>query len=144
MKICVWNLKKFDHITRGEWNNFKFKNHIFCLCRRDKTSNKTPILSILPMYTTPYYWCKLWWYTINLNRRILSYWFFSNKYRIVWYTIKEPHFNAQIWHLNLHSINGRRIDRIDNSKWALVLLLQLPTWTWDFWRSERVQFPVHW
>jgi hypothetical protein len=25
------------------------------------------------MYTTLYHRCKLWWYTINLNRRIL-YW----------------------------------------------------------------------
>jgi hypothetical protein len=30
------------------------------------------------MYTTLYHMCKLWWYTINLSRWILSYWSFSN------------------------------------------------------------------
>jgi hypothetical protein len=67
MKISVWNKK------------MKLRNNIFCLCHRYKTFNITPILSILPMYTTLYHRCKFWWYTINLNCRILSYWFFSNK-----------------------------------------------------------------
>jgi hypothetical protein len=50
----------------------KWRNHIFRLCHRDKTSNNTPIPLILPMHTTLYHMWKLWCYTINLSRWILS------------------------------------------------------------------------
>jgi hypothetical protein len=56
----------------------KWRNHIFRLCHRDKTCNNTPILPIPPMHTTISHRCKLWWYTINLSHRILSYWSFLN------------------------------------------------------------------
>jgi hypothetical protein len=65
----------FGHITRGKWKKLKWINLIFRLYHRDKTSNNTPIP---PMYTTLYHRCKLWCYTINLSRRILSYRSFSN------------------------------------------------------------------
>jgi hypothetical protein len=62
----------------------KWRNHIFRLCHRDKTSNNTTIPPIPPMHTTLYHMCKFWWYTINLSRRIFSYWSFSNS-DIEWY-----------------------------------------------------------
>jgi hypothetical protein len=52
----------------------EIKNHIF----HYKTSNNTLIPPIPPMYITLYHRYKLWWYTINLSRQILSYWSFSN------------------------------------------------------------------
>jgi hypothetical protein len=64
----IW---KNGHFTRGKWKKLKWRNHIFRLCHRDKTSNNTPVPPIPPMYTTLYHRCKLWWYTINLNCWIL-------------------------------------------------------------------------
>jgi hypothetical protein len=64
----------------------KWRNHIFRLCHRYKTSNNTPITTYVYCHR-----CKLWWYTINLSRHIISYWYFcySGIYRVVWSTIKE-------------------------------------------------------
>jgi hypothetical protein len=82
MKISVQFILKIGHITKWKWKKqLKWRNHIFRLCHKDKTSNNTPIP---PMYTTLHHMCKLWWYTINLIRRILSYWSFSNS-DIGWY-----------------------------------------------------------
>jgi hypothetical protein len=83
MKIFLWNLKKMAISPEGNEKIWKWRNHIFRLCHRDKTSNNTPIP---PMYTTLYHRCKLWWYTINLSRWIL----FQQWYKVVWSTLKEP------------------------------------------------------
>jgi hypothetical protein len=76
--FCLIFFKKFGHIIKWKWKKLKWRNHIFRLCYRDKTSNNTPIPPIPPMRTTAYHMCKLWWYTINPSRWILSYGSFSN------------------------------------------------------------------
>jgi hypothetical protein len=80
--LKIWNEnfglkfeKKLVPSLEGNEKNLKWRNHIFRLCHWDKTFNNT---HVPPMYTTLYHACKLWWYTINLNRQILSYWSFSN------------------------------------------------------------------
>jgi hypothetical protein len=87
----IWNenfrlnfLKNWPYHQMEMRKQFKWRNHIFLLCHRDKTYNNTPIPPIPPMHTTIYHMCKLWWYTINLSRRILSYWSFFNS-GIGWY-----------------------------------------------------------
>jgi hypothetical protein len=78
----IWNekfrlkLKNWPYHQMEMKKQLKWTNHIFRLCHRDKTSNNTPIPLIPPMHTSIYHMCKLWWYTINLSRRILSYWSF--------------------------------------------------------------------
>jgi hypothetical protein len=44
------------------------------------------------MHTTTYHRCRLWWYAINLNCQIFTYWSFFNDgtYRVVWSTVKVP------------------------------------------------------
>jgi hypothetical protein len=75
MKISIWNLKKKTISPKGNEKNLKWWNHIFRLGYRDKNSNNT---LIPPMYTALYHRCKLWWDTINITHRILSYWSFFN------------------------------------------------------------------
>jgi hypothetical protein len=84
MKIAVWNLKKWPYHQR-EMKNLKWRNHIFRLCHRDKTSNNT-LYHIYHLCIPPYIYhmCKLWWYTIYLSHQILSYWSISNL-GIRWY-----------------------------------------------------------
>jgi hypothetical protein len=55
MKIYFWNLKKNWPYHQREMKRLKCRNHIFCLCHWDKTSNNT---SIPPMYTTLYHYWK--------------------------------------------------------------------------------------
>jgi hypothetical protein len=65
----IWNenvglkFEKNVHITRGKWN----KEIIYFVYATEIK------LSIIPLYHR----CKLWWYTVNLSRQILSYWSFS-------------------------------------------------------------------
>jgi hypothetical protein len=92
-----WNLKwkflfkffkKLAYHQMEMKKQMKWRNHIFHLCHRDKTFNNT---LIPPLHITLYHMCRLWWYTINLSRRILSYWsFFQQWYRVVWSTVKKP------------------------------------------------------
>jgi hypothetical protein len=74
MKFSVWNLKKKSAISL-EGNEKKWNEEIIY------HPYNTPIP---PMYITLYHRCKLWWYTVNHSRQILSYWSFFNR-GIWWY-----------------------------------------------------------
>jgi hypothetical protein len=80
--FCLIFLKN-GHITKWKWKN-NWNEEIIYFATEIK-------LSIIPLYHSyhlcmpPYTtMCRLWWYTINLSRRIFSYWSFSNS-GIGWY-----------------------------------------------------------
>jgi hypothetical protein len=123
--FCLIFLKKIGHITKWKWK----KNWI---CHRDKTSYNTRIPPIPPMHITLYHMSKLWWYTINLSRWILSYWSFPTvvwgdmvhrKRALIFYPY-PPHLRwVWIWIWTMDKNNRHSSDWREERSWVLVLLL---------------------